>query len=417
MMKRIESENGFSLVELTVVLIAIAIALAVVMQSMTSSLDDIRRAETEREMEQLADAIVGNPEQTANGVRSDFGYVGDVGTFPASLNALRTNVGSRPTWSGPYLLIEHTQDSLSYLLDAWGAAYSYSGSNTITSTGSGSTITKKIANATADYLRNTVTGTVTDIAGATPGAVKYDSVNILIDVPSGASGTVVKSYKPNSSGQFTLDSIPAGIRRIRAVYTPANDTAELYYPVMPHHKNAPGVSIKFARQHFYATTSGSCVAGSVVLRPNGNGAFNELASATGCASHYQCVSETSADADVTFLYEANNYYQTELFTLTDTVVSSCTITSVVVTCRARHTSTGGHVRVKLYVGGNEYYNTTDAISTSYANYSATWTTNPATGGSWTWADIANIQAGTDIKENGSGDSRLTQVYVTVNYGP
>ncbi len=417
MMKRLQTENGFSLIELTVVLVAIAIALAVVMQSMTSSLDDIRRADTEREMEQLADAIVGNPEQTANGVRSDFGYVGDVGTFPASLNALRTNVGSRPTWSGPYLLIEHTQDTLSYLLDAWGTAYSYSGGNTITSTGSGSTITKKIANTTADYLRNTVTGTVTDIAGATPGAVKYDSVKILIDVPSGVSGTVVKSYKPNSSGQFTLDSIPAGIRRVRAVYTPANDTAELYYPVMPHHQNDPGVSIKFATQHFYATTSGSCTAGSVVIRPNGNGAISEFASASGCASHYQCVDETSADAEGTYLYDNSGNFETELFSLTDTAVASCTITSVVVTCRARHASNNGSIRIKLYVGAAEYTSSTSNLSGSYANYSNTWTTNPATGGDWTWPDIANIQAGCDLKEGGPGEFRLTQVYVTVNYGP
>jgi type II secretory pathway pseudopilin PulG len=416
-MKRLRLQNGFSLIELTVILVAIGIALAVVMQSMTASMGDIRRAETEREMEQLADAIVGNAEQTANGARSNLGYVGDVGTFPSSLNALRTNVGSRPTWDGPYLLIEHSQDTLSYLLDAWGTAYSYSGGNTITSTGSGSNIIKKIANNTADYLRNTVTGTVTDIAGAAPGAVKYDSVKILIDVPSGASGTVVKSYKPNSSGQFTLDSIPAGIRRIRAVYTPANDTAQLYYPVMPHHKNAPGVSIKFARQHFYANTPGSCTAGSVVLRPNGDGAILEIASASGCASHYLCVNETSADADATYLYEAGSNFQTEVFTLTDTVVSSCTISSVVVTCRARHVSTSGSIRLKLYVGAAEFTSTTTSITGSYANYSYTWNTNPATGGDWTWPDIANIQAGCELKENGSGEFRLTQVYVTVNYGP
>ena len=85
--------NGFSFIELLVVIVVIGILASVAMQSMTATVEDVRRLQTEREMEMLARAIVGNPSLTKNGARSDFGYVGDVGAFPPNLQALYQSPG------------------------------------------------------------------------------------------------------------------------------------------------------------------------------------------------------------------------------------------------------------------------------------------------------------------------------------
>lgn len=418
-MKKFTNISGFSLIELTVVLVAVAIAMAVVMQSMTTVIQDTRHAETEREMEQLSDAIVGNPEQTANGTRSDFGYVGDVGVFPSNLNALRTNVGSMPTWNGPYIHTDYTQDTISYLIDGWGQSYSYNGGTTITSTGSGSNITKKLAAATTDYTRNTVTGIIKDNNGAEPGAILKDSVSILIDMPAGASGTVTKQYKPNSTGDFTLDSIPAGLRRVRAIYLPQNDTVEQYYTVLPKHKNQPGLIFHFANSYFTEDTSGSptCTAGSFVLHVNGAGSLTEIDYHVGASTNWQAVDETVADDDNTYVYTPNGNYHTDVYTFTDSTVVGCTITSITVSCRAKNNVNKGNLRPTVYVGGAEYYSDQYSLTSTYTDYTTSWLTNPASGSAWTWADIVSLEAGVSVKDNGSAECRVTQVTVTVNYGP
>ena len=142
MMQRIRDISGFGLIELTVVIIIVGILVAVAMQSATVIVQDARRVETEREMEMLAKAIVGDPAIVSNRQRADFGYVGDVGGFPANLQALYESPGGYSTWDGPYVAPGLVQDSTGFKMDEWGTLYNYSGGVTITSTGGGSTITK-----------------------------------------------------------------------------------------------------------------------------------------------------------------------------------------------------------------------------------------------------------------------------------
>ncbi|MDD3732715.1 MAG: prepilin-type N-terminal cleavage/methylation domain-containing protein, partial [candidate division Zixibacteria bacterium] len=106
-------EQGFSLIELTVIMVVIGIMLAVAMKSMTTVTEDIRRTKTLQEMESLAKGITGNPDITAGGLRSDFGYIGDIGAFPPGLQALVTNPGYS-TWHGPYLPAGFVQDTDGY---------------------------------------------------------------------------------------------------------------------------------------------------------------------------------------------------------------------------------------------------------------------------------------------------------------
>ncbi len=242
------NNNGFSLIELTVVIVIIGLMLGVAMQSMTTIVNDMRRVKTEREMEMLADAIVGSPDITNGGVRADFGYVGDVGAFPPDLQALYENPGGYVTWHGPYIPAGFTQDSTGFKTDEWGKPYTYTGGVTITSTGSGNTITKRIADATVDYILNSFNGVITDAGGTAPGSVYRDSVTIVITVPDGYGNTVTRTYHPDASGGFTVDSLPVGIHPLRIIYVPNVDTLLRQVTILPRNKGMK--TYQFSENYF-----------------------------------------------------------------------------------------------------------------------------------------------------------------------
>ena len=118
--------RGFTLVEVVLVLIISAILVTVALRSGVSISDAAKTEETKQELEALEYAMVGNPSLYNNGVRADFGYVGDVGALPLNLNALATNPGLA-TWKGPYIKPRFSQVSNDFTLDAWGAPYQFAG--------------------------------------------------------------------------------------------------------------------------------------------------------------------------------------------------------------------------------------------------------------------------------------------------
>ena len=414
-MKRLcRQQQGFSLIEMAVIIIVVGILTAVAMRSATNVIDDTRRTRTEREMQMLADAIVGNPDITSSGIRSDFGYVGDVGAFPPNLDALTSNPGGYATWQGPYTSVRFTQDSSDLKLDAWGSAYSYSGGITITSSGSGTTLVQKIADAPSDYLLNQLTGRVTDVNATVPGALFDDSVDVVITVPNGAGSIINKTYQPDSTGFFALDSLPVGTHALRVIYTPEVDTIFRYVTILPRHRNASPPVYKFASAYF---------AGGVLetLRPDGAGTLTELAS-TGCVDNFACVSEVVADDDASYVYtSANSQWRDDTYSIEDHSVGSGTVLSVTVYMRARRTggSSNRFGKALILSGGNRYEGAQQSLTQTWTEYSEVWTTNPATGLAWTWTDIDNLEAGVSLYRQGGGGQHATctQVWVEVEYLP
>lgn len=240
--------SGFSLIEILVVVVVLGIIAGIAMQSMTATVDDVRRVETDREMEMLGDAIVGDPSIRTAGTRSDFGYVGDVGAFPPDLQALYRNPGGYSTWDGPYVPPGFTQDSIGYSLDAWGKAYTYTDSITIISSGSGSAITHKIADAASDYLQNIFSGSIKDANDSVPGTMHMGLVDIKITTPDGSGGNQTSLYHPDSAGGFTLNALPVGTHPLRFIYTPVPDTLLRYITILPRHKSSR--DFRFAYAHF-----------------------------------------------------------------------------------------------------------------------------------------------------------------------
>jgi prepilin-type N-terminal cleavage/methylation domain-containing protein len=412
---RLRHARGFSLIELTVVIVVIGIMAGIAMQSLTVAVEDGRKLQTERKLDLVAKGIVGDPGIMQDGVRSDFGYVGDIGAFPPNLAALYTNPGLA-LWNGPYVQIDHTEDTISYRTDSWGQALAYSGGVMVTSSGHGTPIVRKLCDSTTDYLLNTVVGAIRDKNDSTPGSIMKDSVSILVDIPSGPSGMVTRSYKPTASGTFACDSVPAGRRFFRFIYMPGNDTVRRYYTVLPRHQNDPQLIVKFAGAWFSGGGSGCTGASTVTLRPNGAGTITNIPNRPGCAANWQCVSEITADDAISEVSINSSSWATDVYALSDPPSLFCNIVSVKVSGRALRDQTQGDIQPSVYVGGTEYNGASTPLTNSWTNYSHTWATNPATGAAWSWADITNLQAGARIRgQSVPFSARLTQVWVVVTY--
>lgn len=214
------------------VIIIIGILAGVAMKSMTATINTSRIESTKKEMEQLASAIVGNQELISNGVRVDFGYVGDIGSLPHNLDALVNRPGGYATWKGPYIRNSFNQASEDYKRDAWNTLYTYTGGVTIISTGSGSNITKQYANSVSDLTGNTIQGVVLDANSNPPGS-QNGNVSMIITYPDGAGSTTSSSVNPSTNGNYSFAGIPIGNQTIRAINSPTNDTLISYVTVLP----------------------------------------------------------------------------------------------------------------------------------------------------------------------------------------
>lgn len=267
------NRRGFTLIEILMAVVVIGILSTVAMRSIQSGIESSRFRETKAEMNQLAFAISGNPDLYANGLRSDFGYVGDVGTVPSSLDDLVFDPGLG-TWNGPYLNGQFAEDSDGHSTDAWGNAYTFSNGVTISSTGGGSqTMTTSVASASADLTSNTVQGTVTDAAGNPPGDSSV-AISVVITYPDGAGSTTTSSVSPASGGGFSFSGIPIGIRSVEAIYRATDDTVTAFVAVLP--STGATVSLRLPGNPFGASAA-----------PGGGGGGGTLEYVAGSANTYE----------------------------------------------------------------------------------------------------------------------------------
>ena len=234
-MPGLRSQGGYSLIEIIIVIIILGILASVAMQPLESTNVIIRTEETKTEMASLAFAITGNPELISNGVRTDYGYIGDIGALPPNWDALVTNPGGFATWRGPYIQDDFaaTAANVEFKYDAWGTAYSTPNAASFSSTGSGETITRQLATTTADLLYNAVNLSITDLDYSPPGSNNTDSIRFILTCPNGSGGMRTLSKYPTANGLVVFDSIPIGMHTLNVVYIPDGDTISRKINVNP----------------------------------------------------------------------------------------------------------------------------------------------------------------------------------------
>jgi prepilin-type N-terminal cleavage/methylation domain-containing protein len=224
------NNHGFTIIELVIVILIIGIIGTVATLRMQESIETARYEQTKQEMDQLAIAIAGNPGVYSNSARSDFGFVGDNGALPSSLDELVQNPGSWSTWDGPY--VESGLNGDDFKKDAWNSNYVYI-DTLLRSNGSGANIDKLIAVSSAALLSNVVSGYVVDADMEPPTAGFVDSVTIVLTYPNGSGGFAQPSIHPDAHGRFSYGGVPVGDHSLWVIHEPTSDTMSYSVTVYP----------------------------------------------------------------------------------------------------------------------------------------------------------------------------------------
>jgi prepilin-type N-terminal cleavage/methylation domain-containing protein len=247
----VKGRQGFTLMELLVVLLIIGILSTVALRTIDATRDRGLFDQTTKEMNQLVHAMVGNPDLAYDGRRVDFGYYGDMEKLPDSLRDLVQNTTGSMYWHGPYFKLLSAGDSVSYLYDGWGRAYAYNpGRGEITSYGNGKySMTVKAVDDMAQLdTGNIIAGTITDSKDAAPGVQNQGLLSVRLYYNSGDSVALVV---PEPSGYYEFnyraDSVkwrhvvPIGIHKL--VAATATESLVRYVTVVPRSKTV--VDFKF----------------------------------------------------------------------------------------------------------------------------------------------------------------------------
>lgn len=229
-------EGGLTLIEVIVILAVLIILIGLLVPSAVQQLTAARRSETLDEMENLKKAIIGDPSLKSQGVRTDFGYLGDMGNLPASLDDLVTQ-GTQPSfafnstkrvgagWKGPYITLGPGADASSHKRDAFGNDYTYDTTDFTNSKGQlvdaklvtlgadgvtgGSGVDEDI---TLEILKAETTSTVSGNAFDQSGN-PLNGASIILNFPQGGVLTT-STATTDSNGFYQFTNVSFGVRSI-----------------------------------------------------------------------------------------------------------------------------------------------------------------------------------------------------------
>jgi prepilin-type N-terminal cleavage/methylation domain-containing protein len=249
-----KSGQGFTLMELLVVLLIIGILSTVALRTIDATRNRSLFDQTTREMNQLVQAMVGNPDMTYDGRRVDFGFYGDMERLPNDLRELVSDPGD-PSWHGPYMRRTVAGDTAGYLLDGWGNYYTYNPSmGTISSGGTGkNTLTMRVADTLTHLDSNIICGTITDADGNPPGTRAMSPIvvwlyynNEVLNPPRLTVPDPSGYYEYSPTSPDGPDLVPIGIHKLQAVCM--GETLTRWVTVAPRSRTV--VDFKLA-QSFY----------------------------------------------------------------------------------------------------------------------------------------------------------------------
>ncbi len=121
-MRRDSGEAGFSLIEVLLLLILLALLVGIALARFGNLTLGAQVTATRERLQNIREAIIGNASLVAAGEYTAPGYWGDMGRLPSALSELSTQGGqpawnkyTKRGWNGPY--IESSQFN-----DVWGSA-------------------------------------------------------------------------------------------------------------------------------------------------------------------------------------------------------------------------------------------------------------------------------------------------------
>ncbi|MFQ5957309.1 MAG: type II secretion system protein, partial [Candidatus Brocadiales bacterium] len=230
----ITSKSGFALIEIIAVLAIIGALGATITPLVFMVLHNTRERDTTAELKELKDGILGNPEIVTKEVRTDFGYIGDMGSIPTKIEDLYQK-GTQPTfaydttkktgagWKGPYIDPSLVENLASLKLDAYGNEYAYDTTEFTDST-VGVTVSAKITSKGADgatgggddlnahiykaEVFSEVVGFVKDGQGN-----RVSGVDTKINYPS-AGALTEAATQTSVDGLYQFTNIPYGNRSV-----------------------------------------------------------------------------------------------------------------------------------------------------------------------------------------------------------
>lgn len=151
------------------------------------------------------------------------------------------------------------------------------------------------------------------------------------------------------------------------------------------------------------------------LRPNGVGTTTQL-TPTDSVSNWQNVDEVTPNEDTDRNFRGPSSYAQDTYA-TQNPTGSGTINSVTiyVRCKRNPYASTGYAKTAIRTDGTDYLGSEVSLTTSYANYSTVYNTNPKTGLAWTWDEITALEIGVALKGEAGYEASCTQVYVVVDY--
>lgn len=232
---RISRTNlGFTLIE-TATTLAVVSLVAVGLVSVSNYLLNRTQIEfTNDHLNELRRAINGNPVIVVNEARTSFGYLGDMGNLPTSLQDLWVK-GSQPAftfnaakkagagWNGPYLEVTPTEMAAALAQDGWGNSITYSTSSFVDSA-FGATVLAKLSSLGPDLTTSTADDIAINFFSAevnsrVQGYVKDTNGNVVsgvgltLNYPQ--NGVLLSQVvHTDDTGYYSASNVPFGNRSI-----------------------------------------------------------------------------------------------------------------------------------------------------------------------------------------------------------
>ncbi|MFQ5863292.1 MAG: carboxypeptidase regulatory-like domain-containing protein [Candidatus Brocadiales bacterium] len=228
------SGNGFTLIDVIIILAALGILLGTMIPLTIQLMNKKRETQTIDELDRLRIAVTGNPVITIYEARAQFGYVGDMGNLPTSIEDLYKKGGQSAFsfnttkkvgagWDGPYIdpkIVEHIE---TLKTDAFGNDYDYT-TTPFTDSTTGATVEGRIRSKGKDGTSATSDDLSLDffssqVKSKVSGVIKTEEgdgvsgATVTMNYPN--NGTLVStSTTTDSAGFYTFDDIPYGNRSV-----------------------------------------------------------------------------------------------------------------------------------------------------------------------------------------------------------